>query len=62
MCSRFLWLKAADAKENLPEVASLMSIHSLASLDHRVPALFKRYVGTRRGAGRVTHEAERDDG
>lgn len=62
VCSRFLWLEAADAKENLPEVTGLVSIPSLASLDYRVPALFKRYVGTRKGSGRVTHEAERDSG
>lgn len=62
VCSRFLWLKAAEAEENLPEVTDLVFIPSMASLDHRVAALFKRYVGTRRGAGRVTHEAERDVG
>lgn len=62
MCSRFLWLKAAEAEENLPEVTDLVFIPSVASLDHRVAALFKRYVGTRRGTGRVAHEAERDVG
>lgn len=62
MCSHFLCLEAAEAEENLPEVTGLVFIPSLASLDHRVPALLKRYVGTRGGAGRVTHEAERDIG
>lgn len=56
-------LKQQKPEENLPEVTGLMFVPSLASLDHRVPALFfKRYVGTRRGAGRVTHEAEREVG
>lgn len=53
---------AAEAEENLAEVTGLMFIPPLASLDHRVPALFKRYVGTRRGAGRGSHEAERNVG
>lgn len=53
-------LKQQKLEENLPEVTGLMFVSSLASLDHRVPALFKRYAG--RGAGRVTHEAEREVG
>lgn len=55
----FLWLEAAETEENLPEVTALMFCPSLTSLDYRIPALFKRYVGTRRAPGRVAHEAER---
>ena len=42
--------EAAETEENLAEVTCLMFIPSLASLDHRVPALFKRYVGDQEGS------------
>lgn len=45
MCSHSLCLEAAEAEENLPEVTGLVFIPSLASLDHRVPALLRGMLG-----------------